>query len=218
MHPQVSELGSNSEMPLAWYAVYTRHQHEKSTAQILNQKGFSVLLPLYRSLSRWKDRNREVHLPLFSGYVFILAELDQKVEILRTPGVCWFVSTAGRPSSLPPHEIESIRRLTEQSCQFHPCTFLSSGDRVRVRSGPLVDMEGILVRVKNQHRLIVSVTLLSQSASVEIDSNTVEKIGGPLSQTASNLCASQFSNRVDGNGLRQTQRVLLNRERARVSP
>ncbi len=177
MHPYGPILKSASEaMPLGWYAVYTRHQHEKSAAQFLAGKGYEVLLPLYQSLRQWKDRTQVVHLPLFSGYFFVQADLDRRVEVLRTPGVCWLVCSAGVPARVRADEIEELRRLSASPVNLQPHAFLSCGDRVRVLRGPLAGLEGILVREKNKHRVVISVELLQKSASVEVDLSILEPV------------------------------------------
>ncbi len=53
---------------LPWWAVYTRHQHEKMAAEMMTTKGLEVFLPLYESVRRWKDRRKLLSLPLFPGY------------------------------------------------------------------------------------------------------------------------------------------------------
>jgi len=181
-------------MPLRWYAAYTRHQHEKSASSYLAQKGMEVLLPLYRSLSRWKDRNKEVLLPLFPGYVFVLTDLERRVEVLRAPGVCWLVGSAGIPVAVSTHEIERVRRLTESPLSYAPHPYLKRGDRVRVLSGPLEGMEGILIRVKKQCRVVVTMDLLRQAASVEIESTNLERISATASVPLAQLArARQYS-------------------------
>lgn len=177
MHPYGSEVSAFSGvMPFGWYAVYTRHQHEKSAAQQLSGKGLNVLLPLYRSLNRWKDRTQAVSLPLFPNYLFVQADLQNKLEVLRTPGVCYLVCNAGLPVRLVSAEIEGVRRMTEAPCDLQPHPFLHRGDRVRVIRGPLVGLEGILVRIKNQSRMVLSLELLQKSASVEVDVSCLERI------------------------------------------
>jgi len=73
-------------------------------------------------------------------------------------------------------EIEGIRRLlaADVPCLVHP--FLREGTWVRVKRGPLRDLEGLLVRFKNKTRLMLSITLLSQSVTTEIDSGDVEVV------------------------------------------
>jgi transcription antitermination factor NusG len=171
-------------MSLGWYVVYTRHQHEKSAAQLLIRKGFSVLLPLYRSQRRWSDRKQLVLLPLFPNYLFVECDLERRVQALQTAGVCWFVSNAGLPASIGEEELQIVRRLVEAPVNAHPHDFLEQGDKVRVLRGPLAGLTGILTRVKNQYRVVISLELLRKSAAVEIDFADLERVPS-LAQTGS---------------------------------
>ena len=66
---------------------------------------------------------------------------------------------------IPEAEIESIRKAIEWGNRVEPHPFLRCGDRVRVKSGPLQGLEGILVRKKNFYRLVLSVEILERSAA-----------------------------------------------------
>ena len=166
------------ESPTAWYAIYARHQHEKTVAQILTSKGFEVLLPLYQSVRRWKDRTKTLSLPLFPCYVFLKGGLERRLDILTTPGIYALVSTAGSPNAIPPAEIEALRRAIESGASVEPHPFLKCGDLVRVKCGPLTGVQGILVRKKNLYRLVISVEMLGQAAAVEVDALMVERLNG----------------------------------------
>jgi transcription antitermination factor NusG len=159
-----------------WHALYTRHQHEKVVAQALLGKGFEVFLPQYRTVHRWKDRQKELLLPLFPNYVFIRGGLDRMLILVTTPGIHSLVSWGGRPADIPSEEIEAVRRLVESSLQVEPHPFLRCGDRVRIKSGPLEGIEGILVRKTRGYRLVLSVEMLSKSAAVEVDVSMVERL------------------------------------------
>jgi transcription antitermination factor NusG len=160
-----------------WYALHTNYQHEKAVARILAQKGFDIFLPLYDVAHRWKDRTKQLSLPLFPCYVFLQGGLDRRLHILNTPGVIGFVGWSGRAAPIPEEEIEAVLRMIESSLKVEPHPFLKCGDRVRVRSGPLQGIEGILVRKKNLFRLVLSVEMLQKSVAVEVDVTTVESIG-----------------------------------------
>jgi transcription antitermination factor NusG len=160
-----------------WYAIYTRHQHEKSVAHILSTKGFEIFLPLYTAAHRWKDRNKELLLPLFPCYVFLRSGLERRWQILATPGVQALVGASGQPSSIPQTEIDAVRQVVQRSRQVEPYPFLKCGDWVRIKCGPLAGIEGILVRMKNLFRLVLSVSMLQKSVSVEVDSTIVERVG-----------------------------------------
>ncbi|HTS69374.1 MAG TPA: UpxY family transcription antiterminator [Terriglobia bacterium] len=159
-----------------WHAIYTRHQHEGVVAQNLLGKGFEVFLPQYRAVHRWKDRQKKLLLPLFPSYVFIRGGLDRMLNIVTTPGVHSLVSWGGRPANIPPEEIDGVRRLIESHLQVEPHPFLKCGDRVRIKSGPLEGIEGILVRKTRGYRLVLSVEMLSKSAAVEVDVGIVEVV------------------------------------------
>lgn len=163
----------------SWYALYTRHQHEKTVARVLQSKGFGVFLPLYTSARRWKDRTKQLSFPLFPCYVFLQGEAHRRVEVLGTPGVYSLVGTEGRPAPISETEIEAVRQMVESKAHVEPHPYLHCGDWIRVRSGPLEGIEGILVRKKNLFRLVVSVELLQKSVAVEVDASTVERANRP---------------------------------------
>jgi len=163
-------------MSPAWYAIYTKHQHEKSVADHLTKRGFEILLPVYRAARQWKDRRKIVQLPLFPGYEFVRTQPDQKTEILKTPGVFWLVEQSGRPCPVPESDIDAIRKLMSSSLNVEPHPFLKAGDYVRIRVGPLAGVHGILTRFKNRYRVVLSVDLLRKSVAVEVDLLEVERL------------------------------------------
>jgi transcription termination/antitermination protein NusG len=159
-----------------WFAVCTRHQHEKTAARILEYKEFEVFLPLYKARHRWKDRIKEVSLPLFPGYLFVRDGFKRWLAILTTPGVTSIVSCERQPAAIPFSEIEGVKRVVESTLRVEPHPFLKAGDWVRVKYGPIAGVEGILLRKKNVARLVLSVEILGKSAAVEVDATDVERI------------------------------------------
>lgn len=159
-----------------WHALYTRHQHEKVIAQALSNKGFEVFLPLYTVTHRWKDRTKQLSLPLFPCYVFLREAFERHLDIVTTPGVHSFVGSAGRPAVIPQEEIEAVRQVVRGNLRVEPHPFLKCGAWVRIKSGPLEGIEGILVRKKNLFRLVLSVELLERSATVEVDAAVIERV------------------------------------------
>jgi transcription antitermination factor NusG len=159
-----------------WHAVHTKHQHEKTVVHLLEAKGFETFLPLYVADHRWRDRTKRVSLPLFPCYVFLRGGLDRRLQVLKTPGVHGIVETAGRPGVIPDGEIVAIRRVLESSLPIEPFPFLQCGDRVRIISGPLAELEGVLVRKRDQLRLVLSVEMLRRSVAVEVAVMDVEPV------------------------------------------
>ncbi len=158
----------------AWWALYTRHQHEKVVAEMLSAKGFDVFLPLYESTRRWKDRRKVLSLPLFPCYLFVRGGLDRRLQVVTTPGVHMILYRGEKVAVIPEQEIEAIQRAVSGSFRVEPHPFLKCGARVRVTRGALEGVEGILVRKKNLCRLILSVDMLAQSVAVEVHAWDVE--------------------------------------------
>jgi transcription antitermination factor NusG len=168
-NPDAAYAGDDS-----WWALYTRHQHEKTVAEMLAAKGFEVFLPLYDSVRRWKDRKKTIALPLFPCYVFMRGGLDRKLQVVTTPGIHMILYRGDRVATIPQQEIDAIQRALEGSYHVEPHPFLKCGMRVRVMRGALEGVEGILVRKKNMCRLILSVDMLAQSVAVEVHAADVE--------------------------------------------
>jgi transcription antitermination factor NusG len=169
-----SEIGSEGRVE--WNAIYTRHQHEKTAAESLAGSGFEVFLPTYSVVRQWTDRKKQLSLPLFPCYVFVRSNFERRLRVLATPGVHFLVMFAGRPAAIPDLEMDAIRKAVESKLRVEPHPFLRYGDMVRVTSGPLVDVEGILVRKKGSYRLILSAELLGKSIAVEIDAFSVRPL------------------------------------------
>lgn len=159
-----------------WHAIYTRHQHERSVALHLQQLGIEVFLPLYRETHRWSDRRKQVVLPLIPCYVFFSGGLQQRLQILNTPGVCSLVSSGGKIAVIPLVELQALQRTMSSNLPVRPHPFVQAGDRIRVRSGPLAGLEGIVIRVKDSLRIVLSIQTLCRSVAVEVDEAAVDRI------------------------------------------
>jgi len=161
-----------------WYAVHTRSRFEKAVSTQLSAKAVEVYLPSFGEVHKWKDRNKFVEMPVFPGYVFVRFAGDSatRLQIMKTPGAVRILGNRDTILPVPDDEINSVRRLllSTGKCASHP--FVREGDWVRVRRGPLQDLEGLLVRIKNQNRLVIAIELLSQAVSTEVDAGDVEPI------------------------------------------
>lgn len=157
-----------------WWALYTRHQHEKVVAEMLSTKGFEVFLPLYESTRLWKDRRKVLSLPLFPCYLFVRGGLDRRLQVVSTPGVHMILYRGEQIAMIPATEIEAIQRAVTGPYRVEPHPFLKCGMHVRIIRGALEGVEGILTRKKNLCRLVLSVDMLAQSVGVEVSAWDVE--------------------------------------------
>jgi transcriptional antiterminator NusG len=158
---------------LAWYAIWTRSRHEQVVREQIERKGYEVFLPTITKWSRWKDRKKKIDWPLFPGYCFARFQPQERLPILTCTGVVNVVSFDGEPAAVPTQEIESIRRLVTSELQYDPCPFVREGMMAEVTHGPLKGVVGRLVRKGAHARLVLSVDLIGQAVSVEVDAADV---------------------------------------------
>lgn len=159
-----------------WYAAYTSAHHEKRVAAQLEVLGVEHFLPTYSSVRRWKDRRVTLQMPLFPGYVFVRMALQNRLRVVQIPGVARLVGFDGAPTALPEGEIESLRTSLASGVRAEPHPYLRAGRPVRVKSGPLGGLEGIVVRKKNGLRFVISLDLIMRSVAVEIDALELEPV------------------------------------------
>jgi len=167
---------SAQEQLTNWFAVYTTPRHEKAVARQFEVRQIEAFLPLYRSVRRWRNGCRvNVDQPLFPNYIFASLKRPDYLRVLETPGVLSLVGSRREPSPLESTEIESLR--SELSLrEFEPHPYLVAGDRVRIHSGALAGMVGVLVRKKSQLRVVLTLDLIMQSVAVEIGEHEIEPV------------------------------------------
>jgi transcription antitermination factor NusG len=159
---------------LPWFALQVRTRHETAIAGFLEAKGYEQFVPLYDIKKRWSDRIKVTQAPLFPGYLFCRLDPQYRLPVLKTPGVIQIVGSNRIPAPIDEVEIQAIQTLVASGLQTQPWPFLAVGDQVRIETGCLRGMDGIVVKLKENYRLVVSVTLLRRSVAVEIDSALVE--------------------------------------------
>ena len=159
-----------------WYALLTRARHEKIVAQRLGEAGVTSFLPVVSELRKWSDRKKLVEFPLFGCYVFAkLAPTNEgRLKALRTDGVYSLVGTRGEGTPIPEDQIEAVRRITEERLAWQSHPFLKIGQRVRIRSGALDGVEGVLTARSGESTLVVSIDAIQRSLAVRIDGYAVE--------------------------------------------
>jgi transcriptional antiterminator NusG len=157
----------------SWFAVRTRARAEKAVYDQLQRKEIEAFLPTVTKWSRWKDRKKQVDWPLFPGYCFVRFDPSTSLSILTCVGVASIVAFGSELASIPDVEIESLRILVTSTLKFDPAPFLKEGEMVRVVHGPLTGVTGRLVRKGDKARLFLSVELIGQSVSAEVDASDV---------------------------------------------
>ena len=179
MAPSGRAVISPEEAPLQWYAAYTTPRHEKHIAELLAERDIETFLPLYRTVRHWKKSlPTSLELPLFPCYLFVHVRRSARGSVLSLPGVISIVGSPKEPWPLPHFEIEALR-FGAQMGKVEPHPYLKVGERVRIITGSMAGVEGILVRKKNEFRFILSLDAIMRSVAVEVDARDLEPIDQP---------------------------------------
>ena len=159
-----------------WYALHTRARHEKLVVQRLAERGVETYLPIVTEVHRWSDRKKAVQLPLFGCYVFakFIDKRTERLNVLRVSGVLSLVGSQGEGTPIPSEQIDTIQRLVAGGITWAPHPFLKIGQRVRIRSGALDGVEGILVSRDGSNTLVISVDAIQRSLAVRVEGYEVE--------------------------------------------
>ncbi|MGA8029050.1 MAG: UpxY family transcription antiterminator [Bryobacteraceae bacterium] len=174
--PHSYDLAPPSSEHLPWYGIRTKPKHERTAAKSLESKGYEHYLPVYRTRRRLSDRVIEAEQPLFPGYVFCRFDASTRLPIITTPAVISVVGFGNEPAPIPDAEIAAIQAILHSGLTTEPVPFLREGQRIRVNRGALEGLEGILLKQKSEWRMVVSVTMLQRSISVEIDREWISSV------------------------------------------
>ena len=169
-----ADLREDLKHDWTWHVLSVYPRHEKQVAQMCGARDVRYLLPLYPSLRRWKDRRKQVDMVLFPGYVFVQIAPRQRGHVLSFPGVARFVAFRGEPAVVPELEIAALSNGMGSGLPLQPHPYLQEGRPVRMRSGPMTGVEGILVRRKDKCRVVLSIELLMRSVAIEVDEADIE--------------------------------------------
>lgn len=161
-----------------WYALHTRPRHEKIVTQRLEERGVTTFLPLVTEVRRWSDRKKSVQMPLFSCYVFakFAPNRSERLRVLRVEGVFSLVGAQGEGIAIPDEQIHAVRSLVEGQLPWSSHPFLKIGQRVRIRSGALDGLEGVLVQRNGDRTLVISVDAIQRSLAVRVEGYEVEPV------------------------------------------
>jgi transcription antitermination factor NusG len=157
-----------------WYALKVRSGAEASAAQALSVRGFDPYYPMRREARKYSDRVKMVETAIFPGYLFCNFALANKLPVISSSKIDYIVSLDGAPAAIPEEEIEYLRRVVEVGATATP--YLRAGQEVRVISGPLTGVSGILSADGVTSQLVVSVHLLGRSVAVQIDRHEIEVV------------------------------------------
>ncbi len=163
-----------------WFAIYTKPRREKKVSQILDKKGLVVYCPLTKVRRKWSDRYKVIEEPLFKSYVFVQLNEEEKSRVRLTDGVVNFVYWNGKPAVIKAAEIDIIKKFLKeyQDVVARPLD-IKEGQRVRVKTGLMMDTEGIVIKVIH-NRAYVLLESLGYELTAQFEKINIEPVTAKL--------------------------------------
>lgn len=157
-----------------WFAVFTAPRHEKRIDEYFRIREIERFLPLYQTPRKWKDGSKgTLQLPLFPRYIFARIGAGSRIPVLEVPGVISIVGDRRESLPIPDSYIHFLSEGLRQG-KIEPYTYLTEGARVRIRSGIMAGLEGILLWKKNNFRVVLTIEMIMKSVMVEVDISDIE--------------------------------------------
>jgi transcription antitermination factor NusG len=175
-----------------WFALQTRPRNERKVESLLQQKGYECLTPTYRSKRKWSDRIVEIDLPLFPGYVFCCFSPSVLGRAVSTQGVIRIVGFGGKPAEVAIEEVEALQLLAQSNLLREPWRYLPDGARVRVETGPLAGVQGIIRVDDDKKQLVISISLLQRSVAIQLDQGTVISVIGDMRDSSTKSSSESY--------------------------
>lgn len=162
-----------------WYVVFTKARQEQTALENLQRQGFHAYLP---RIGKWtRQRGPEggwtcTTQPMFPRYLFVQPTAQQQslAPVRSTRGALWVVRFGDAPPTASDSLVEALRRVEADTAE--PPSPIRAGSRVKVVSGPLAGLEG-LVTASAARRVELLLTLLGRDSTVALDTDSVVPLG-----------------------------------------
>jgi transcription antitermination factor NusG len=172
--PQPTPNPADAPNPLRWYVAHTRPRREKKLAEYCEREGFSVTLPTYRSVKKYRGKTLVFHKPLFPNYVFLQLVPHQKQAVYQSDHVANLLEVVDQ--ELFQAQLGDILTALETELEIFLAPQITAGARVKVKSGPLRGIEGIVERRSGMTFVLLRLDFISQAAAVKMEASELELI------------------------------------------
>ena len=157
-----------------WWGVYTKARQEKALARQLFGREIPFYLPLVCKEHLLRGRYLRSRVPLFQGYLFLYASLEERVTALSTNRISRIMLVPNQEELV--RDLHQVHQLIALGAPMTIERRLSPGRLVRVRTGSLAGLEGIITHRRGSNRLLIAVNYLQQGVSIEVNDFMVDPI------------------------------------------
>jgi transcriptional antiterminator RfaH len=163
------------EMNKSWYALYTRSRAEKKVLQEFRDTGIECYLPLRKTIKQWSDRKKKVEEPVIRSYIFVRIRPVDKNNVFVSPHIVRYVTHEGKPAVIPDRQMEALKSVVESGVDYEVNTsHLKKGDKVKVTTGALKDVDGEILEIGKNKKLVIRIDHVGYSLTMNIPANFVK--------------------------------------------
>lgn len=185
--PNLVIVSEGENKKARWYVVHTYSGHENKVAETLKQRAetlnltekiLSILIPTQEKIQIKRGQRKTVNEKIFPGYMLVQMELtdDSWLAVRTTQGVTGFVGVGNKPTPLPKHEVEAIKKYMTQATPQYKADFVE-GEAVRIVDGPFNDFLGTVNGIdEDKGKVSVLVNIFGRETPVELDFLQIKKI------------------------------------------
>ncbi len=165
-------MSSVTATDVRWFVCHTKPRCEKKFAALLSAERVEHYLPLVKSTRRYGTQTKRFTKPLFPGYVFAQIMLDQKSRVYQQDLLARVIPIDDEPLFL--RQLEDVRILIASGLELTIKPLIKRGTRVRIITGPLWGLEGIVDDPTNPKGVILAVDVLQQGLHIKLPLESME--------------------------------------------
>ena len=157
-----------------WYVLHVKPRTEKKVDEYLSALRVFHYLPLLRKETRVQRRKVVRFLPAFPGYVFTRLFPDEQRRVLETHQIVRTIEVS-QPRRMI-HQLRQVEHALRLSGDLRVEEHFKAGEYVKVISGPLCGVEGLVIRRGAESKLILSVDILGRALEASVLPTDLQKI------------------------------------------
>lgn len=169
-----SQSAQEAPAELAWYVAHTRPRREKKLAEYCQREGVSVTLPVYRSVKKYRGKTVVFEKPLFPNYVFLRLLQQQRQTVYQSDHVANLLEVVDQ--QLFEAQLGDILLALDTELEIFLAPQIAAGSRVKIKSGPLRGVEGIVEQRSGMTLVQLRLDFISQAAAVKVEASELELI------------------------------------------
>jgi transcription antitermination factor NusG len=159
---------------LLWFVVHTRPRREKKLVEFCERHHIAVTLPCYSSAHQYRGKTVSFQKPLFPGYVFLQLRPPEISAVRQNEHIANLLEVFDQATFT--RQLQEILRALESGFQVRLAPSITSGTRVRIRSGPLQGIEGLVEAREGSTDVILRLDFINQAAAVRMDAHDLEPV------------------------------------------